>query len=293
MSAHRNGYGVGASAHSYAVESALRVMLSNLRRMEGDRWSARCPLHDDKDNSLAVWYKDGILSFKCYAHCDSKAITDALYAKYPEYAELLGRAPKTKEKMKKETIEDDARRWYINYLAVPPDVIASLPITFTENEVIFRFPGTDRVKVRMKGERGAIWRGTGHTPDLWPLPGERVGEDIVITEGESDCIVARALGLEAYAITKGAATGLPTSVLIALRRRGARRVVVAMDADSAGRQAASKIVIAARQAGLAAIDLDLVAEGLIEPLYGHKDIRDAYQSGRGIGSLRGSSSFIL
>jgi hypothetical protein len=222
-----------------------------------------------------------MLSFKCYAHCDSKAITDALYAKYPEYAELLGRAPKIKEKMEKEKITEDARRWYISYLGVQPDVIASLPITFTENEVIFRFPGIDKVKIRTKGERGAIWRGTGHTPDLWPLPPERVGEDIVITEGESDCIVARALGLEAYAITKGAATGLPTSVLIALRRRGARRIVVAMDADSAGRQAASKMVIAARQAGLAAIDLDLVAEGLIEPLYGHKDIRDAYKHGKG------------
>ena len=281
MSDRRNGHGVGASTHPYAAEAALRVMLSNVRRMDDNRWSARCPIHDDKDNSLAVWYKDGMLSFKCYAHCDSKAITDALYAKYPEYAELLGRAPKIKEKMEKEKITEDARRWYISYLGVQPDVIASLPITFTENEVIFRFPGIDKVKIRTKGERGAIWRGTGHTPDLWPLPPERVGEDIVITEGESDCIVARALGLEAYAITKGAATGLSTAVLIALRRRGARRLVVAMDADSAGRQAASKMVIAARQAGLAAIDLDLVAEGLIEPLYGHKDIRDAYKHGKG------------
>jgi len=287
MSERRNGYGVSSYTHPYAAEAALRVMLSNVRRMDGNRWSARCPIHDDRDNSLSVWFDGNVLSFKCHANCDPKAVTDALYAKYPEYAELLGRAPKTrdkmeKEKMEKEKIADDARRWYINYLAVPPDVIASLPITFTENEVIFRFPGIDRVKVRIKGERGAIWRGTGHTPDLWPLPGEKVGEDIIITEGESDCIVARALGLEAYAITKGAATGLSTPVLIALRRRGAKRIVVAMDADSAGRQAASKIVIAARQAGLAAIDLDLVAEGLIEPLYGQKDIRDAYLSGRGL-----------
>jgi len=281
MADRRNGYGVGASTHPYSAEAALRVMLSNVRRMDSNRWSARCPVHDDKDNSLSVWFDGNVLSFKCHANCDPKVVTDALHAKYPEYAELLGRAPKTKEKMEKEKITEDARRWYISYLGVQPDVVASLPITFTENEVIFRFPGIDKVKIRTKGERGAIWRGTGHTPDLWPLPPERVGEDIVITEGESDCIVARALGLEAYAITKGAATGLSTSVLIALRRRGARRIVVAMDADSAGRQAASKMVIAARQAGLAAIDLDLVAEGLIEPLYGHKDIRDAYKHGRG------------
>jgi len=281
MSERRNGYGVGVRANPYSAESALRVMLSNVRRMDDHRWSARCPIHDDKDNSLAAWFDGNVLSFKCYANCDPKAITDALYDKYPEYAELLGRAPKTKDKMDTEKIKEDARRWYISYLGVQPDVIASLPITFTENEVIFRFPSIDKVKIRKKGERGAIWRGTGHTPDLWPLPGERVGEDIVITEGESDCIVARALGLEAYAITKGAATGLSTAVLVALRRRGARRVVVAMDADSAGRQAASKIVIAARQAGLAAIDLDLVAEGLIEPLYGQKDLRDAYKRGKG------------
>ncbi len=281
MSERRNGYGVRSSTHPYSAEAALRVMLSNVRRIEDNRWSARCPIHEDKDNSLAAWFDGNILSFKCYADCDPKAITDALYDKYPEYAELLGRAPKSKDKMEKEEIKEDARRWYISYLGVQPDVVASLPITFTENEVIFRFPGIDKVKIRRKGERGAIWRGTGHTPDLWPLPGEQVGEDIVITEGESDCIVARALGLEAYAITKGASTGLSTAVLIALRRRGARRIVVAMDADSAGRQAASKIVIAARQAGLSAIDLDLVAEGLIEPLYGHKDLRDAYKHGRG------------
>jgi 5S rRNA maturation endonuclease (ribonuclease M5) len=178
-------------------------------------------------------------------------------------------------------IAEDARSWYLAYLGVQPDVLASLPIAFTNDEVVFRFPGIDKSKVRKKGERGAIWRGQGHTPDLWPLPGRTVGEDIVITEGESDCIVARALGFEAYSITKGAAAGLSAAVLIALRRRGARRVVVAMDADSAGRQAATKMVIAARQAGLAAIDLDLVAEGLIEPLLGHKDIRDAFKYGKG------------
>ncbi len=41
-------------------------------------------------------------------------------------------------------------------------------------------------------------------------------------------------GLEAYATTKGAATGLSTSVLIGSPAdEGARRIVVAMDADKA------------------------------------------------------------
>ena len=276
-----NWNGVALRGHPSSVEMVVRRMLDNVRRMESHRWSARCPLHGDRDNSLSVWFDGVRLSFKCHAGCDPKSVTDRLYERYPEYAELLGRAPRQNGKMEQEKITEDARRWYISYLGVQPDVIASLPIYFTDDEVIFRFPGIDKYKVRKKGERGAIWRGQGHTPDLWPLPRDRVGEDIVITEGESDCIVARALGLEAYAITKGASAGLSSAVLIALRRRGARRIVVAMDADSAGRQAASKMVIAARQAGLAAIDLDLVAEGIVEPLLGQKDLRDAFKSGRG------------
>jgi hypothetical protein len=273
--------GVAFRGHPSSVEMVVRLMLDNVRRMESHRWSARCPLHGDRDNSLSVWFDGERLSFKCHAGCDPKSVTDYLYERHPEYAELLGRAPRQNGKMEQEKITEDARRWYLSYLGVQPDVVASLPISFTSDEVVFRFPGIDKYKVRKKGERGAIWRGQGHTPDLWPLPGDRVGEDIVITEGESDCIVARALGLEAYAITKGASAGLSSAVLIALRRRGARRIVVAMDADSAGRQAATKMVIAARQAGLAAIDLDLVAEGLVEPLLGQKDLRDAFKSGKG------------
>ncbi len=276
-----NRTGVAFRGHPSSVEMVVRLMLDNVRRMESHRWSARCPLHGDRDNSLSVWFDGERLSFKCYAGCDPKSVTDHLYERHPEYAELLGRVPRQSGKMEQEKITEDARRWYLSYLGVQPDVIASLPISFTADEVVFRFPGIDKYKVRKKGERGAIWRGQGHTPDLWPLPGDRVGEDIVITEGESDCIVARALGLEAYAITKGASAGLSPAVLIALRRRGARRIVVAMDADSAGRQAATKMVIAARQAGLAAIDLDLVAEGLVEPLLGQKDLRDAFKSGKG------------
>jgi hypothetical protein len=56
--------------------------------------------------------------------------------------------------------------------------------------------------------------------------------------------------------------------------------VVCMDADQAGRKAASAIAIAARQAGLGAIDLDLVTEGLVEPFYGQKDLRDAFLAGK-------------
>jgi len=272
---------------AHYVEAALSYMLGKVHRIEDFRWYSKCPAHHDKKPSLAIWYdrENGYLSFKCYAGCSSKQVTDHLYKMHPEYGELLGRSPKT-EKMdfssdtQKEGIE--AKKWFASYLGLSEDAFAGLPISFTSNEIIFRFDGTNKYKVRIKGEKTISWRGSdGHTPDLWPVPPTTMGEDILITEGETDCIIARHLGFEAYAITKGAAAGLSPQILASLRRRGVRRVVVCMDADQAGRKAASAIAIAARQAGLGAIDLDLVAEGLVEPFYGQKDLRDAFLAGKG------------
>jgi hypothetical protein len=204
---------------------------------------------------------------------------------HPEYADLLGRLPKTEKvdfssDTQKEGVE--AKKWFASYLGLGEDAFTGLPISFTSNEIIFRFDGINKYKVRVKGEKKISWRGwDGHAPDLWPIPPASMGGDVLITEGETDCIIARHLGFEAYAITKGAAAGLSPQIFASLRRRGVRRVVVCMDADQAGRKAASAIAIAARQAGLGAIDLDLVAEGLVEPFYGQKDLRDAFLAGKG------------
>jgi hypothetical protein len=85
-----NRAGVAFRGHPSSVEMVVRLMLDNVRRMESHRWSARCPLHGDRDNSLSVWFDGERLSFKCHAGCDPKSVTDYLYERHPEYANYLG-----------------------------------------------------------------------------------------------------------------------------------------------------------------------------------------------------------
>jgi hypothetical protein len=54
-------------------------LLARLKGVEpsGDGWTARCPAHEDRHNSLSVHHRDGRWLVKCHAGCDWQAITDA------------------------------------------------------------------------------------------------------------------------------------------------------------------------------------------------------------------------
>jgi hypothetical protein len=44
----------------------------------GDGWTARCPAHDDRHNSLSIHHRDGRWLLRCHAGCGWQAIIDAL-----------------------------------------------------------------------------------------------------------------------------------------------------------------------------------------------------------------------
>ncbi len=59
----------------------LENLLSKLRdaRKAGDRWSARCPAHDDQRASLSIGQgDDGTVLLRCHAGCKTPAILGAV-----------------------------------------------------------------------------------------------------------------------------------------------------------------------------------------------------------------------
>ena len=57
----------------------LLQMLDNVRE-GGSGWTARCPSHDDKQNSLSIGTgDDGRILLKCFAGCSIEEIVDALH----------------------------------------------------------------------------------------------------------------------------------------------------------------------------------------------------------------------
>src|SRR3954449_1440367 len=58
-------------------------MTDLLTRLGGIRktatgWTARCPAHDDKQNSLSIHHRDGKWLLKCHAGCGNEDIVAAI-----------------------------------------------------------------------------------------------------------------------------------------------------------------------------------------------------------------------
>jgi hypothetical protein len=110
-------------------------------------------------------------------------------------------------------------------------------------------------------------------PDLPEIPTE-ISSTIWITEGESDCGVLRHLGIDAFTITRGAASTLPSTVWASLKDRGVEVVNLLFDADPAGLQGAENYRRDATSVGIQTSLLDL--SPLLDLISGEKDLRDLW-----------------
>jgi hypothetical protein len=180
----------------------------------------------------------------------------------------------------------DPLGWLATYTGTTRSFLEGMPLRGEDGYVVFEFgPGLPE-KLRRAGSKDFSWRPTGGAvPCLWPLPGPALPETVWITEGESDALVARYLGLDAYALTRGAGSALDPTQAQALYTRGARRVVLVLDADQAGQEGTRKLARALQEAGLEVLAVDWLAAGL-DPLAGQRDLRDLWLRVRDAARLR-------
>jgi len=180
----------------------------------------------------------------------------------------------------------DPLGWLAAYTGLGRSFLERMPLRGEDGYVVFEFgPGLPE-KLRRAGSKDFSWRPAGGAvPCLWPLPGPALPRTVWLTEGETDALVARYLGLDAYALTRGAGSALDPAQAQALHARGARRVVLVLDADQAGQESTRKLARTLQEADLEVLAVDLLAAGL-DPLAGQKDLQDLWRRVRDPARLR-------
>ena len=250
-------------------------------------FKARCPAHDDVDPSLDVDIRAGKFLWMCRAGCEQRDVAEAVKA--------LGNGHGSRADAEATTVvvsasptsgtRRDPLQELADMCAVSRREVDRLArrgwLAARGSTIAFQFGAGHPVKTRdlAKPKKDGIrWIGDDEAkaPPIWPLL-DAYPATIWLTEGETDCIVLRSRGLDAFAVTKGAGTGLTPAQIDALRGRGVGRIVVAFDGDPAGRDGASEQV-----ASLVAVGLDVatVSPPAYDPLTGSgKDWRDWHRAG--------------
>lgn len=163
------------------------------------------------------------------------------------------------------------------YTGVSVEFLRTLDLKEVGGALEFTWPGKKVVKTRpLPYESKAFSWAPAKTfnPPLWPTVPNELPEDIVITEGETDCIVIRSLDVPAFALTKGGGTKVSSAIFSELKKRGARTIFLVPDVDEAGRMSAAKLTHEIEQAEL---EVRIISLGKhVRIMDGEKDLRALY-----------------
>ena len=248
-----------------------------------------CPVHEDDDASLKLDEDpkgNGLIY--CHAGCMYSEILAAVEGidpspkvETPAVEPVAQNSDNHKGTEKpsgprivfKKREESGWRKWSA-YTLIPKEAWEKIGVKVVGNEVIFGWPSLGVEKRRTIGEKKFRWT-SGTRPPLWPEQPVTLPETIYISEGESDCGVLRHLGVISFAKVKGANTKLSSAVFEAPKARGVRTVVLVPDADEPGVEGAQVDSATAQRVGLH-VEIVKISR-LVDPLYGEKDLLDAYR----------------
>lgn len=215
-------------------------------KCHGSYYTAKCPAHDDKQNSLSISQGEGgRVLLKCHANCEVSDILAALDLGMKDLFPDGGQLPPRREAPKAAAKPKTSR-------APRSDmgtIVKQYPYTDEDGNLLYEAvrlePKSFRQRQPKQDEPGKwIWSLT--TPPvrrvLYRLPAVleavRTGRRIFIVEGEKDVETLERLGIIATTNAMGAGKWLPeyTETIC-----GARRLVIFPDNDKAGRDHAERV----------------------------------------------------
>ncbi len=198
--------------------------LKNVKKGKGDAWTARCPAHQDGNNSLSIGIGDKGIVIKCHAGCDTADVINALGLElrdlfadtknsYPVIPPIQRAHVHTTAKSQERTGTSEKRHGltvvssqitladYAKAKALPVEFLSDLGLRDRKRDgkpaIAIPYLGNDgqvvamRYRIAMFGDRFR-WR-SGARPQLyglWRLEDARKAGYVVIVEGESDCHAA-------------------------------------------------------------------------------------------------------
>jgi predicted P-loop ATPase len=165
------------------VNSFLNL-LSNVKK-SGTGHTARCPSHDDHENSLSIAHQNDKILLNCFAGCRPEEIVSSLGLCM---ADLFHEEESRSGISLSELSEDKG---------IPEEFLLSLGITESESSVFIPYRKINgdkatrhRIRTHLSARKGSIWtKGKGETLPygLWRLQDAKNAEYLTIVEGESDC----------------------------------------------------------------------------------------------------------
>ena len=173
----------------------LTEFLDGLENVQGkgNQYTARCPAHDDRHNSLSVSQgKDGRILLHCHAGCPPEAIAEAMHLDmkelFPSGEENKGR--KTGSSEKGRTTDE-----YIYYDSDGTPILKKLRLQFSDGKE-FRWQ-------HFNG-RSWVYGRNGIDPPLYNQNAMANDNLIFVVEGEKDVLTLKRLGFTAVSLADGA-----------------------------------------------------------------------------------------
>ena len=193
--------------------TAEHIAKSLAGKKSASGWMTRCPAHDDRNPSLSLTERNGVVLVKCHAGCDQAAVVSALKARglWPE------RETESRSRIAAEYDyrDEDGKLLY--------QVVRCEPKNFFQ-----RRPDGHGGWVNKKGERQVLYR----LREILEAP------IVFVVEGEKDVETLRAYGFVATTNAGGAKAPWLPEYTEALR---GREVILIPDNDEPGRARVLKI----------------------------------------------------